>query len=113
VTDQQTADRWRDIVLYGANTATYKFALGRSLLEVARDGFTSVSLDDLAVPFSRHMVEHTRQVPRQSVTPSNRYVALCRHYVEGAINETELHSATMVHGFRYVLEAFPKSSAVG
>ena len=108
VADQQAADSWRDIVLYGANTATYKFALGRSLLELARTGASTVSLDDLAVPFSRHMVEHVRQVPRQSITPSNRYVALCRHYVEGTINDTELQSATMLYGFRYVLDAFPK-----
>jgi 5-methylcytosine-specific restriction endonuclease McrA len=108
VAGPQAVDSWRDIVLYGANTATYKFALGRSLLELARTGASTVSLEDLAVPFSRHMVDHVRQVTRQSVTPSNRYVALCRHYLEDAINETELHSATMVYGFRYVLDAFHK-----
>lgn len=105
---QQSIDAWRSIVLFGANTATYKFALARSLLELARGGRSMVSLDELAVPFSRNMVEHVRRVPRQSVTTGNRYVSICRHYIEGTVNDSELHSATMELGFRYVLDAFPR-----
>ena len=31
-----TADAyWRSIILFGSNSATYKFALGKSLLEIA------------------------------------------------------------------------------
>ena len=38
--------------------ASYKFALGRSLLEIAGRGETFVSLEELAEPYARHPVEH-------------------------------------------------------
>jgi hypothetical protein len=110
VVEPASAQSWRDIILYGANTATYKFALGRSLLEVAADGEDFVALERLAVPFSRFMVEHVREVPRQSRAPSNSYAAICAHFLEGTVSEDELHSATLVFGFRYVLDAFPRVS---
>lgn len=49
---------WRSIILFGRNASTYKFALSRSLEDLARKGKADVSLDELAAPFSRHMCEH-------------------------------------------------------
>ncbi len=49
---------WRAIILFGQNVASYKFALGKSLLELAGDGKSFVSMEELAVPFSRHVCQH-------------------------------------------------------
>ena len=38
--------------------ASYKFALGRSLLKIAGRGETFVSLEEFAEPYARHPVEH-------------------------------------------------------
>ncbi len=42
---------WRAIILFGQNSMSYKFALGKTLLELAGRGQTFVSLEDLAVPY--------------------------------------------------------------
>ncbi len=56
-----TADAyWRSIVLFGKNSASYKFALGKSLLEAADQEKTFVSLEELAEPYSRSLVDHRR-----------------------------------------------------
>ncbi|MCG5537849.1 HNH endonuclease [Halorhodospira sp. 9622] len=106
MSDPKLKQGWRDIILHGRNVATYKFALGRALLELAAEGRGFVTLEELAVPYQRHMVRHVREVPRQMTSRSSRYVAACFHYVEGRINETELQSATLIHGFNHVIDAF-------
>ncbi len=55
---------WRMAILMGANTRTYKFALGAALLELAREGREAVSLDVLAVPYARFMLLHARDFPQ-------------------------------------------------
>jgi hypothetical protein len=54
---------WRSIVLFRKNAATYKFALAKSLLEIAPTEKTNISLDELAVPFSKHLCEHIANAP--------------------------------------------------
>ena len=56
---------WRSIILFGRNVASYKFALGKSLLELSQQGNEVVSLDDLAEPFARHICEHLQLVDKQ------------------------------------------------
>ena len=51
---------WRSIILFGSNSATYKFALGKALLEMAPSNANFVSLEDLALPYARNLVEHLR-----------------------------------------------------
>mgnify|MGYP006274534221 FL=1 len=38
-----TEDYWRAIILFGRNTASYKFALAKTLLELAEEDKTSVT----------------------------------------------------------------------
>jgi hypothetical protein len=49
---------WRAIVLFGRNVASYKFALGKSLVEAARAGKTFVPITELARPFAGHIAQH-------------------------------------------------------
>ena len=41
-------NHWRAVILFGRNVASYKFALGQSLLELAPHGKEVVTLEDLA-----------------------------------------------------------------
>jgi hypothetical protein len=56
---------WRALILFGRNVASYKFALGKALLEVRTASDDLVRLDDLALPFARNICEHLRAVARE------------------------------------------------
>ena len=43
---------WRSIILYGRDVASYEFALGGVLLNLARDERELVPLEDLAVAYA-------------------------------------------------------------
>ena len=55
---------WRLAVLMGANTRTYKFALGAALLEYAAQDRTEVTLDELAVPYAMGLIAHLAEAPQ-------------------------------------------------
>lgn len=97
---------WRGIVLFGRNVASYKFALAKSLLELASQERETVSLSELAVPFSRHVSEHLAKVDHQGTSHSSRFLDACRFYNAGRISHNELVSATEVFGFNNVIDAF-------
>ena len=71
---------FRRIVLRGANVASYKFALARSILALAESGATTASLEELAVPFSRELCTHLEQVDTQSTSAGSRFLDACRHF---------------------------------
>ena len=52
---------WRSIILFGNNVASYKFALAKTLLEIAPAGKPAVHLEELAAPYAKHLCEHLRQ----------------------------------------------------
>jgi len=99
---------FRAIILYGQNTASYKFAFGQSLLELSKAGKSFVSLDELASPFSKHIIEHLKSGKRQTVTSSSKFLYGCQLYIDGKITEDELINVTKKFGFKYVIDAFPK-----
>jgi hypothetical protein len=39
--------------------ASYKFALAQSLIDLSETRSSAISLEQLAVPFSRHLSEHS------------------------------------------------------
>ncbi|WP_371779729.1 HNH endonuclease [Streptosporangium subroseum] len=55
---------WRLAVLMGANTRTYKFALGAALLDTAAEGRSEILLRDLAVPYAMSLVRHLDKAPQ-------------------------------------------------
>ena len=52
------AGDWRHIVRFGRNVASYKFALGRALLDLAAQQQTFIRLEDLSVPYAASICEH-------------------------------------------------------
>ncbi|MBA4189790.1 MAG: HNH endonuclease [Planctomycetaceae bacterium] len=97
---------WRAVILFGRNVASYKFALGKSLLEVAAKGTSVVSLSELAVPFSRHLCEHLKGCDKQVTSKSSRFLDECRKFNRGELTETGLVEATAKLGFVNVIDAF-------
>jgi hypothetical protein len=97
---------WRSVVLFGRNVASYKFALAKSLLELGQAGHEKITLEELAVPFSRHVCEHIARADRQGTFASSRFLDACRFYNAGRIGDDELRTATATLGFNNVIDAF-------
>jgi len=51
IRDFSSSDCWRALILYGLNTATYKIALGKTLLQFAESQRTEISWGDLSRAF--------------------------------------------------------------
>lgn len=97
---------WRAVILFGQNVASYKFALAKSLIELSANGNESVKLNDLAEPFSRHIVEHLSKAPKQATSSSSRFLDSCRKFTSGEIGKDELIGQTAKLGFNNVIDAF-------
>ena len=97
---------WRALILFGRNVASYKFALGKALLELRRAPGDLIKLDDLALPFARNICEHLRNAPKQATSQSSRFLEACRKHNSGEISEQELRSITVALGFNNVIDAF-------
>ena len=100
------ASFFRAVILFGRNVASYKFALGKTLVELALYEQEEVSLEDLAVPFSRHLTEHLRSVDTQGTSKSSRFLDTCRSFNAGEIDDGQLVEATARLGFVNVIDAF-------
>jgi 5-methylcytosine-specific restriction endonuclease McrA len=96
----------RAVVLFGRNVASYKFALAKSLIDLAGQGYEKVTLEELAVPFSRHLCAHLLDSPKQATSASSRFLNACRKFNEGAISQDELQLTTAKLGFNNVIDAF-------
>ncbi len=98
-------DCWRGVVLYGRNTASYKFALATALLQLKPASGQLVKLEDLAPHFAQSIAAHLRVAPKQVTTRSGKFIQACE-----AFNQThdlnQLVDATVAHGFAHVIDAF-------
>jgi hypothetical protein len=75
------AGDWRHIVRFGRNVASYKFALGQALLELAAPA-DLVPLPDLAVPYPAGLCEHLQVEDRQSTSAQSQFLHACRSRTE-------------------------------
>jgi len=99
-------DYWRSVILFGRNVASYKFALAKSLLELASNEPNFIKLDELAAPFSRHIAEHLTRVDKQATSSSSRFLEACRQFNAGGLGQDELVRKTLAFGFQNVIDAF-------
>ena len=95
------------MILFGANTASYKFAFSKALLELKPKGGDLLRLEDLAPIYARHLVEHLRRSPKQitRTNPGKFIEALKTHGIDSP-NQTRLLDATIKDGFNDVVGAF-------
>lgn len=97
---------WRAIILFGRNVASYKFALGKTLLEAVREGKTFLPLTEIALPFARHIAEHLKLADKQATSRSSRFLDSCRKFNRGELSEEALADVTVRLGFNNVIDAF-------
>lgn len=104
--DPSLESQWRSLILFGKNSATYKFAFAKSLLELISKEQTKITLKDLAVPFSKNITEHLKSSDKQGNSKSSSFLDVCRDFNEGKIGESALYKKTEKLGFVNVIDAF-------
>lgn len=105
-TQPSTEDYWRGIILLGRNVATYKLALAKSLLEFSSTGKSFVTMEELAVPYTRYLTEHLQKTEKQITSKSSRFLDACRQFNAGKLNQTGLVDSAVSLGFNNVIDAF-------
>jgi hypothetical protein len=103
---QNDENRWRAVILFGKNSACFKFALARSLLWAAGQGKEAIPLTELALPYARAVADHISRVDRQGTARKSQFLAACRAFNRGKLTEEQLREATVRHGFENVIDAF-------
>lgn len=106
INDPSIESRWRALILFGKNSATYKFAFAKSLLGLVEAQKTKISLTDLAIPFADSIVAHLRNNDKQGNSSSSKFLEGCRKYISGEISREQLYSLTEKYGFVNVVDAF-------
>lgn len=104
--DPSLESQWRAIILFGKNSATYKFAFAQALLELVEAGTTTITLPDLAEPFSRHLVRHLQQHDKQGNASSSKFLTACRRFLAQELSQADLLAQTEKLGFVNVVDAF-------
>tara|TARA_B110000285_G_C15066326_1_gene585338 strand:- start:498 stop:1529 length:1032 start_codon:yes stop_codon:yes gene_type:complete len=106
INDPSLESQWRALILFGKNSATYKFAFAKSLLELIKKETTTISLFDLARPFSKNITEHLKLSDKQGNSKSSSFLNYCRDFNNGIIDESKLLFQTEKLGFVNVVDAF-------
>lgn len=104
--DPSLESQWRAIILFGKNSATYKFAFGKSLLELVSKETNSISLKDLSPFFVNSILEHLKTNDKQGNSNSSTFLAACRKFNNQEITYDNLLSITEKYGFTNVIDAF-------
>jgi hypothetical protein len=99
-------NQFRALMLFGRNVASYKFALAKALLELAQGGADLITLEELAGPYSRHLLRHLAQASKQGTSRSSRFLEACKGANTGNVSEDELRAITVALGFSNVIDAF-------
>jgi len=97
---------WRSIILFGRNVASYKFALAKALYDLKDSGNTAITLDELAVPYTKHISEHLAHSPKQGTSSNSQFLDGCRRYNTQQITHDELIKLAVNRGFNNVIDAF-------
>jgi hypothetical protein len=106
INDPSLESQWRALILFGKNSATYKFAFAKSLLELVNNETTKISLTDLSKPFSKNIIEHLKINDKQGNSKSSSFLNVCRNHIKGEVSENELWAKTEKLGFVNVVDAF-------
>lgn len=106
INDPSLESQWRAIILFGNNSATYKFAFAKSLLELIKKEKTKITLEELSVPFANSIITHLKISDKQGSSNSSTFLNGCRSFIEGDISQSQLYQITEKYGFVNVVDAF-------
>lgn len=104
--DLSLESQWRAIILFGKNSATYKFAFGKALLHLTLKETTSISLKDLSPIFVDSILQHLKKNDKQGNSSSSTFLNACRKYNNEEISYDNLLDITEKQGFTNVVDAF-------
>lgn len=105
-TDPSIESQWRAIILFGSNTATYKFAFGNALLEVAKENKTTISLEEFSPYYVNTILKHIKENDRQGTNEKSKFLDACRNHLKDEISYDQLIAITKKLGFNHVVDAF-------
>jgi 5-methylcytosine-specific restriction endonuclease McrA len=104
--DPDLVSQWRAIILFGQNTASYKFALAQTLLKFAKEQKQVLTFDDIGESFTRFILEHVQSGKKQTTASSSKFLNACQEFLDQKIDKNSLQNITVSQGLRYVLDAF-------
>lgn len=103
--------KWRALILFGLNAASYKFALANALLELSSNNKTQVNLHELAPVYVKSLLEHLKVTDKQGTSKSSTFLDTCRKYLIEEVSYDELIDTTVKYGFKNVIDAFHNVNA--
>lgn len=104
--DRQLETYWRGLILFGRNSASYKFAFSKALLELRPSAGDLLRLEDIAPRYARALIEHLRTTPKQGTNPKSKFIDSLRQFGIDSPDDAKLVDATVKDGFKYVVGAF-------
>lgn len=106
--DFNKKDYWRAIILYGLNSATYKIALGKSLIKFSKKGKNIVTLNELAEEFFDMYKERLKNNMPQLNQPNRQTVmeTIVQKYNIGKINRIQAIDEVTKNAFNDVIPRF-------
>lgn len=106
INDPSVESQWRALILFGRNSATYKFAFAKALLGLVDTQKTHVTLSELAIPYADAIVEHLKHNDKQGNSASSTFLSGCRDFLSQKISREQLYGITEKYGFVNVVDAF-------
>ncbi|WP_366185354.1 HNH endonuclease [Flavobacterium ovatum] len=106
INDPSIESQWRAIILFGKNSATYKFAFAKALLETIEKEKTKISLEELSIPFANSIVDHLQKSDKQGNSVTSTFLEGCRGFIKGDMKPEDLYRLTEKYGFVNVIDAF-------
>lgn len=104
--DPSLESQWRALILFGKNSATYKFAFGQALLNLIEKETTTVSLNQIAPLYVESILEHLKTNDKKGNSSSSVFLNACRDFNTSIISYDQLINLTIKHGFNNVVDAF-------
>lgn len=97
---------WRAIILFGRNSASFKFALAKALHDLKQQPNDLILIDELAPYFVKHICEHLKICDTQGTRSQSKFLDSCRSFNVGEISHEILIERTIKLGFQNVIDAF-------
>ena len=108
--DPNVETQWRSLILFGKNSATYKFAFANVLLDLVDQEMTEVTLEQISKPYADYILDHLSRHDKQGNSNSSEFLNACRSKLRGEMSEGELLEVTRKKGFVNVVDAFQNLS---
>jgi hypothetical protein len=108
-TQFENIDYWKAIVLYGLNAATYKIALGKTIIEFTDEGRSTIEWPDLAKKYLDNYINRLAENPKPQQSNAARLTVMeriVRALHSGQINYNHAVERVATEAFNDVIPRF-------